>query len=98
MKGVSAVVWLIVVIIVMLVAALVILSMFGGAITPVASLADAKNICLTACRPFCDTVASGEKAKTKIPIPTWNTPTMSVGGEAKSCRDLVGGDTCDKCK
>ena len=93
MRGVSAVVWLVVVIIVMLVAALVILSMFGGAITPVASLADATNICKTTCAPLCQ--AQADKAKA-VPIPTWKTATMRVGDTTVSCESLVGA-TCTAC-
>jgi len=80
-KGITTVVWIVVVIIIMLVAVLVILSMFGGGITQVASLTEARNICIQQFTTNC--MATGTAP------PTWSMPTIRVGTEAVSCASQV---------
>lgn len=68
--------------VVMLVVAMVVLSIFGAGITPVTSLSDQRNVCLTQAAATC--LSLGD-----VPFKWGITPT---GG--KSCRELTGCDSC----
>ena len=81
MKAITSVVWIVIVVIVVLVAALVVLSMFGSGITQVATYTEARNVCIQQFTTNC--MANGQAP------PTWSMTTMSVGGEATSCANLV---------
>lgn len=79
-KGMSMTLTIIVAAVVILVTALVLLTIFGTGITPVASIAEAKAQCTFQAETLCKTTGTHP--------PTWNMKTMNVGGELKSCEEV----------
>jgi hypothetical protein len=82
-KGMSMTLTIIVAAVVILVTALVLLTMLGGSITPLASLTDARNTCKMAGKPLCETTGG-------LP-PTWDIPSFSINNVIKKCSDT---DVC----
>ena len=85
-KGMSTTLVIIVAAVVILVTALVLLTIFGGSITPIASLADAKNHCTTVGDASC-------KAVGQLP-PTWSANTVSYNNNMVSCGSLCNSAQC----
>ena len=83
MKALSTTILVVVTAVVILVAALVLLTIFGTGISPVAMLSDERNSCITQASATC--TATGQ-----LPA-TWS---IALKG-GKSCKELTG--NCDKC-
>ncbi|MBM3303781.1 MAG: hypothetical protein FJY76_01690 [Candidatus Aenigmarchaeota archaeon] len=72
--------------IVILIAALVVITIFSGGITQVATLAQAKTICSTQYITMCQ--STGQKPT------TWDINNMNVAGDIKSCAEAAPSCTC----
>lgn len=66
--------------IVILITALVVLTIFGGGMGQVGTLAQAETICKSQCESTC-------QATNRMPL-TWNIATVRQGTEMKSCADI----------
>jgi hypothetical protein len=90
MKAMSQTLYIVVAAMVIMVTALVVLAIFFPAMVPAASLADAKNLCLTKATSAC-------AAFNTMP-PDWNVVNVDVreGGTTtkNSCRVLTGISSC----
>jgi len=82
MKALSTTMIIVVTIIVILIAALVILTIFGQGVTPIATLAEAKSLCISEATSTCATTGT-------LPI-TWTAPNKNVQGELMSCQRVMG--------
>ena len=86
MKALSTTILIVVTAVVILVAALVMLTIFGGGIGNVSTLTNFESQCRIQCSTTC-TIGG-------LP-PTW-TVKQNVGGQQKSCEDVVG-NSCTAC-
>ena len=86
---------LVVAAIVILIVALVVITIFGGSITPIGGMTSAQSICKTQCISSCQ-MSNGAS----IPL-TWNLETVrdtkSTTGKLVSCSSFYQGTTCDVC-
>lgn len=82
----SQTLFIIVAAVVILVAALVILTILGTGLTPVATLADARANCGFTGRSLCETTGS-------LPY-NWDLPAYNVNGKIQSCAQLCGPAPC----
>ncbi len=89
-KGMSTTLVIIVSAVVILVAALVLLTIFGGSMTPIASLTEAKNHCTLTNKQICETTGTVS--------PTWNLATINYEGVLSSCEDVCGMDAMAACR
>jgi len=87
MKAMSYTLVIVVSAVVLLVAALVVLTIFGGGVGQVSSIAQAESLCSTQGKTSCMTTG-------QLP-PTWGAKTVKVGDELKSCKEVS--NNCDSC-
>lgn len=78
---------LVVITVVLLVVAIVMLSFFVTGVDRARQLTDARNQCIIMGSSSCKSL--------KIMPPTWNFPSINMGGEMKSCQQLTGYEKCD---
>lgn len=86
-KGMSQTLYIIIAAVVILVAALIILTILGTGLTPVASLADARANCGVTGKSLCETTGS-------LPF-NWNSPAYNINGRIQSCAELCGAEPCN---
>jgi len=90
MKAMSYTLVIVVSAVVLLVAALVVLTIFGGGVGQVSSIAQAESLCSTQGKTSCMTTG-------QLP-PTWGAKTVKVGNELKSCEEISKGcNSCSSC-
>lgn len=81
-KGISQTLWIVITAVVIIVVALVMLTIFGTNIRTVASIADARSVCLQTCAVSCATGV----IKDSVP-PMWYVKTVNYNG-LKSCYEI----------
>ena len=92
-KGMSTTLNVVVTAIVVLIIALVLITIFSGAITPLASLAQARNNCMVQGKTTCDSTGA-------LPI-TWEIKSLKVADSdiLQSCKELWSEcKTCAECR
>ncbi len=92
-KGMSATLMIVVTAVVILIIALVLITIFSGSITPLASLAQAANNCRVQGQTTCDSTGA-------LPA-TWGIKSLKVADstELQSCQKLWQGcNTCAECR
>ena len=91
-KGMTATLMIVVTAIIVLIIALVLITIFSGAITPLASLAQAQNNCRIQAETTCTSTGS-------IPA-TWGISSLKVpdSDQLKSCQELWTCNTCSACQ
>ena len=92
-KGMSATLMIVVTAIIVLIIALVLITIFSGSITPLASLAQSKNNCRVQAESTCPSTGA-------LPA-TWGIASLKVpdSDQLKSCQELWNGcTTCASCQ
>jgi galactitol-specific phosphotransferase system IIC component len=91
-KGMSATLMIVVTAIIVLIIALVLITIFSGAITPLASLAQAKNSCQVQAETTCTSTGG-------LPA-TWSISSLKVPDDADlhSCQELWACNSCSACQ
>lgn len=89
MQGMSQTLYIIVAAVVILVSALVILTVFGSGINPLASISSAESSCMINAKSTCDLTG-------QLPM-TWESNTVNDGGKPTSCSEVLGCNSCAGC-
>ncbi len=90
MKGVSQTLWIVIAVVVLLVAALVVLTIFGGGLTPVVEATQQTNICMQQLSLTCSTTGTVPPGWSSVKYTVKNGDEMS----SKSCSELTGENSC----